>query len=72
MAATAPSGYSWSARGGTNLIKGIFTPRISSTTLTPYKMFGLRHPMIQVLEYAKRIDRWWADKGKKEYEKKKA
>ncbi len=60
-------------RGGPNLIKGMFYAKdILDTLKLPYKMFGYDTSMIQVLEYAKRIDRWWADKGKKEYEKKKA
>jgi succinyl-CoA synthetase beta subunit len=59
-------------RGGPNLIKGMFYGKdILDMLKLPYKMFGYDTSMIQVLEYAKKIDQWWAEKGKKEYEKKK-
>ncbi len=65
--------YTVIGRGGPNLIKGLFYGKdILDTLKLPYKMFGYDTSMIQVLEYAKKIDLWWADKGKKEYEKKKA
>jgi succinyl-CoA synthetase beta subunit len=64
--------YTVVGRGGPNLIKGMFYGKdILDTLKLPYKMFGYDTSMIQVLEYAKRIDQWWADKGRKEYEKKK-
>ena len=64
--------YTVVGRGGPNLIKGMFYGKdILDTLKLPYKMFGYDTSMIQVLEYAKRIDRWWAEMGRKEYEKKK-
>ncbi len=64
--------YTVVGRGGPNLVKGMFYGKdILDTLKLPYKMFGYDTSMIQVLEYAKRIDQWWADKGRKEYEKKK-
>ncbi|HOT98326.1 MAG TPA: ATP citrate lyase citrate-binding domain-containing protein [bacterium] len=64
--------YTVVGRGGPNLIKGMFYGKdILDTLKLPYKMFGYDTSMIQVLEYAKRIDQWWAESGRKEYEKKK-
>lgn len=64
--------YTVVGRGGPNLVKGMFYGKdILDTLKLPYKMFGYDTSMIQVLEYAKKIDQWWADKGRKEYDKKK-
>jgi hypothetical protein len=43
---------------------------ILDTLKLPYKMFGYDTSMIQVLEYAKNIDRWWQETGRSEYENK--
>lgn len=65
--------YTVVGRGGPNLIKGMFYGKdILDTLRLPYKMFGYDTSMIQVLEYAKKIDQWWGEKGRKEYEKKRA
>lgn len=57
-------------RGGPNLIKGMFYAKdILDTLKLPYKVFGFDTSMIRVLEYAKKIDKWWASEGKKDYEK---
>ncbi len=64
--------YTVIGRGGPNLIKGMFYAKdILDTLKLPYKMFGYDTSMILVLEYAKKINQWWATKGRKEYEKKK-
>ncbi len=64
--------YTVIGRGGPNLVKGMFYGKdILDTLKLPYKMFGYDTSMIQVLEFAQKIDQWWAEKGKKEYEKKK-
>jgi succinyl-CoA synthetase beta subunit len=58
-------------RGGPNLIKGMFYAKdIIDTLKLPYKMFGHDTSMIEVLEYAKRIDDWWGRNGKAVYQKK--
>jgi succinyl-CoA synthetase beta subunit len=55
-------------RGGPNLIKGMFYAKDMLDTLKlPYRMFGFDTSMIKVLEYAKKIDTWWAASGKAEY-----
>jgi succinyl-CoA synthetase beta subunit len=55
-------------RGGPNLIKGMFYAKdILDTLKLPYRMFGFDTSMIKVLEYAKKIDAWWASTGKAEY-----
>jgi len=63
--------YTVVGRGGPQLIKGMFYGKdILDTCKLPYKMFGYDTSMIQVLEYAKAIDRWWREQGRREYENK--
>jgi succinyl-CoA synthetase beta subunit len=63
--------YTLIGRGGPHLIKGMFYGRdILDTLKLPYKMFGYDTSMIQVLEYAKKIDHWWQESGRSEYENK--
>lgn len=60
--------YTIIGRGGPNLIKGMFYAKdILDTLKLPYRIFGYDTSMIQVLEYAKKIDSWWASEGKNEY-----
>lgn len=55
-------------RGGPNLIKGMVYARdILDSLKLPYKMFGHDTSMILVLEYAKKIDEWWAKEGQAQY-----
>lgn len=62
--------YTIIGRGGPNLIKGMFYAKdILDTLKLPYKVFGYDTSMIKVLEYAAKIDKWWGEKGKKEYQK---
>jgi succinyl-CoA synthetase beta subunit len=57
--------YTVIGRGGPNLIKGMFYAKdILDTLKLPYKMFGYDSSMIEVLEYAARIDSWWGSEGK--------
>ena len=42
---------------------------ILDTLKMPYKMFGYDTSMIEVLEYAKKIDDWWNQKGRENYQK---
>ncbi len=63
--------YTIAGRGGPNVIKGMFYAKdILDTLKLPYRIFGHDTSMIQVLEYAKKIDGWWAESGKNEYAKK--
>jgi len=63
--------YTIVGRGGPQRIKGMFYGKdILDTCKLPYKMFGYDTSMIQVLEYAKAIDRWWREQGRREYENK--
>jgi succinyl-CoA synthetase beta subunit len=63
--------YTVVGRGGPNLIRGLFYGKdILDRLKLPYKMFGYDSSMIGVLDYACKIDDWWAEKGKAEYEKK--
>ena len=63
--------YTLIGRGGPHLIKGMFYGKdILDTLKLPYKMFGYDTSMIQVLEYAKKIDHWWQETGRSEYESK--
>lgn len=63
--------YTVIGRGGPNLIKGMFYAKdILDTLKLPYRIFGFDTSMIQVLEYAKKIDTWWSEQGKNEYLKK--
>lgn len=58
-------------RGGPNLVQGMFYAKdILDRLKLPYRMFGHDSSMIAVLEYAKQIDDWWADKGQALYQKK--
>lgn len=58
-------------RGGPNLIRGMFYGKdILDRLKMPYKMFGYDSSMIEVLEYAKRINTWWAESGSHAYNKK--
>jgi succinyl-CoA synthetase beta subunit len=51
-------------RGGPNLIKGMVYARdVLDGLKLPYKMFGYDTSMILTLEYAKKIDDWWAGDG---------
>lgn len=64
--------YTVIGRGGPNLIKGMFYAKdILDTLKLPYRIFGYDTSMIQVLEYAKKMDAWWDEKGRDEYLKKK-
>ena len=57
--------YTVIGRGGPNLVKGMFYAKdILDTLKLPYKMFGYDTSMIEVLEYAKRVDDWWGSVGK--------
>ncbi|MBN1465876.1 carboxylate--amine ligase, partial [candidate division KSB1 bacterium] len=63
--------YTVVGRGGPNLIRGMFYGKdILDRLKLPYKMFGYDSSMIGVLDYACRIDDWWAARGRSEYEKK--
>ena len=58
-------------RGGPNLVQGMFYAKdILDILRLPYKMFGPDTSMIQVLEYARKLDDWWAEEGRAEYERK--
>jgi succinyl-CoA synthetase beta subunit len=60
--------YTVIGRGGPNLIKGMFYAKdILDTLKLPYKIFGYDTSMIEVLEYAKKIDDWWGKEGKAAY-----
>jgi succinyl-CoA synthetase beta subunit len=55
-------------RGGPNLIRGMmYAKDILDTLKLPYKMFGFDTSMIEVLEYAKKIDGWWGKEGRSQY-----
>lgn len=57
-------------RGGPNLVKGLFYAKdILDTLNLPYKIFGFDTSMILTIEYAKKINTWWAKEGKKQYMK---
>ena len=63
--------YTVIGRGGPNLIQGMFYAKdILDTLKMPYKIFGYDTSMIQVLEYAKRIDDYWTKEGRDLYTKK--
>ncbi len=63
--------YTVVGRGGPNLIRGLFYGKdILDRLKLPYKMFGYDSSMIGVLDYACKIDDWWAANGQAEYEKK--
>jgi hypothetical protein len=60
--------YTIIGRGGPNLIQGMFYAKdILDTLKLPYKMFGFDTSMIQVLNYAKKIDDWWGVTGKQDF-----
>jgi len=60
-------------RGGPNLVRGmLYAKDILDTLKMPYKFFGFDSSMIEVLEYTKKIDLWWADSGRNNYSKKAA
>ncbi|MDZ7723251.1 MAG: ATP citrate lyase citrate-binding domain-containing protein [candidate division KSB1 bacterium] len=51
-------------RGGPNLIRGMFYAKdILDRLKLPYKMFGYDTSMIEVLNYALRVDKWWRTDG---------
>ncbi|MBN1782003.1 carboxylate--amine ligase [bacterium] len=55
-------------RGGPNLIRGMFYAKdILDRLKLPYKMFGYDTSMIEVLNYAMKIDRWWTEQGQAQY-----
>jgi succinyl-CoA synthetase beta subunit len=63
--------YTVIGRGGPNLVRGMFYAKdILDRLKLPYKIFGHDSSMIEVLEYAKRIDTWWGQSGRAEYDKK--
>ncbi len=63
--------YTVIGRGGPNLIQGMFYAKdILDTLKLPYKIFGYDTSMIRTIEYAKRIDDFWAKEGKADYIKK--
>lgn len=63
--------YTIIGRGGPQLIKGFFYAKdILDTMKLPYKMFGHDTSMMKVLEYAKKIDLWWAAEGRRTFEEK--
>jgi succinyl-CoA synthetase beta subunit len=58
-------------RGGPNLIRGMFYAKdILDRLKLPYKMFGYDTSMIEVLNYAMKIDKWWEKQGLENYIKK--
>ncbi len=58
-------------RGGPNLVRGmLYAKDILDTLKMPYKMFGHDTSMIEVIEYAKRIDGWWGKEGNKKFQAK--
>ena len=60
--------YTVIGRGGPNLVKGMFYAKdILDTLNLPYKIFGFDTSMILTIEYAKKINNWWAREGKKQY-----
>ncbi|PIE90156.1 MAG: carboxylate--amine ligase [Acidobacteria bacterium] len=60
--------YTVIGRGGPNLIKGMFYAKdILDTLRLPYRVFGYDTSMIRVIEYAAKIDQWWAKEGRKAY-----
>jgi succinyl-CoA synthetase beta subunit len=60
--------YTVIGRGGPNLIMGmLYAKDILDTYRLPYKIFGFDTSMIEVLEYAKRINAWWGKTGRDEY-----
>lgn len=64
--------YTVIGRGGPNLIRGMFYAKdILDRLKLPYKMFGYDSSMIEVLNYAKKIDRWWGESGRDRYQKEK-
>ncbi|MBN1893339.1 carboxylate--amine ligase [bacterium] len=55
-------------RGGPNLVQGMFYAKdILDRLGLPYRMFGHDTSMIAVIEYAKKIDAWWTETGRKEF-----
>lgn len=57
-------------RGGPNLISGMmYAKDILDTLKLPHKMFGFDSSMIEVLEYAKKMDDWWGREGRDRYRK---
>ncbi len=57
-----PNIYVVVGRGGPNLVRGMSYARDVLDALgMPYSMFGHDTSMIQVLEYALRIDEWWGN-----------
>ena len=63
--------YVIAGRGGPNLIRGMFYGKdILDRLKMPYKMFGYDSSMIEVLEYAKRVNAWWGESGNQAYNKK--
>jgi succinyl-CoA synthetase beta subunit len=60
--------YTVIGRGGPNLVKGLFYGKdILDTLKLPYRVFGYDTSMISTIEYAKKIEQWWAEKGKEEF-----
>ncbi|MBN2104414.1 carboxylate--amine ligase [bacterium] len=63
--------YTVIGRGGPNLIRGMFYAKdILDRLKLPYKMFGYDSSMIEVLNYAKKIDRFWDETGRDIYRRK--
>jgi succinyl-CoA synthetase beta subunit len=63
--------YTVIGRGGPNLIRGMFYAKdILDRLNLPYKMFGHDSSMIEVLNYAMRVDQWWKEKGMDIYRRK--
>jgi succinyl-CoA synthetase beta subunit len=55
-------------RGGPNLIRGMmYAKDILDTLKLPYKMFGFDSSMIEVLDFAKKVDDWWGAGGRSQY-----
>jgi len=62
--------YTVIGRGGPNLIRGmLYAKDILDTLKLPYKIFGYDSSMIEVLEYAKRLNAWWASEGVQKFKK---
>ena len=60
--------YTVIGRGGPNLVRGmLYAKDILDTLRLPYKIFGFDTSMIEVLEYAKKLNLWWIDKGQQIY-----
>jgi hypothetical protein len=52
-------------RGGPNLVRGMGALRDTCDALgLPYRLFGFDSDMSEVIQFAKKIDRWMQDGGR--------